>query len=72
MNEDKVTTKVEPDHRLISLMPSYPNTSDKNAYVMIHASNVGNSTIKTIAESFNGNVDICIEADNIGDIEISE
>ena len=41
-------------------------------YVMINASNVGNSTIKTIAESFNGNVDICIEAIDVGNIEISE
>jgi hypothetical protein len=41
-------------------------------YVMINASNVGNSAIRTIAESFNGNVDICIEAIDVGNIEISE
>jgi hypothetical protein len=41
-------------------------------YVMINASNVGNSVIRTIAESFNGNVDICIEAIDVGNIEISE
>lgn len=41
-------------------------------YVMINASNVDNSAIRTIAESFNGNVDICIEAIDVGNIEISE
>lgn len=38
-------------------------------YVMINASNVDNSAIRAIAESFNGNVDICIEAIDVGNIK---
>lgn len=38
-------------------------------YVMINASNVDNFAIRAIAESFNGNVDICIEAIDVGNIK---
>ncbi len=48
------------------------STHTNRPYVMINASNVDNSAIRAIAESFNGNVDICIEAIDIGNIEISE
>lgn len=81
VNDDKVTLDDQTKTAMMEKVKAFDNPIKPFAlgpihtnrpYVMINASNVGNSTIKTIAESFNGNVDICIEAIDVGNIEISE
>lgn len=54
----------------IKTIPQQQSNVTDRPKVTIKASNVGNSSIKTIIDAFDGNVDLEIEAVNVGNIDI--